>query len=151
MTQTLTIGELSERTGCSVQTIRYYEREGLLPPAARTRGNYRLYGPSHLEQLAFVRNCRALDMTLEEIHQLLRVREAPHQSCGEVNAIVDHHIEQIAQRIQELQQLQTRLKGLRKLCREAQAAASCKILGTLSKRQNHHGSPTGRMRRPTAN
>lgn len=144
MTETLTIGELSERTGCPVQTIRYYEREGLLPPAARTRGNYRLYGTAHLEQLSFVRNCRALDMTLEEIHQLLRVRKAPQQSCGEVNAIVDHHIEQIALRIQELQQLQSRLKGLRKLCRDAQAAASCKILGTLSKRQTRQTSRTVR-------
>lgn len=131
-----TIGELGERTGCPVQTIRYYEREGLLPPAGRTRGNYRLYGPTHLERLSFIRNCRALDMTLQEIQLLLSVRDAPQRNCDEVNAVVDRHIEQVAQRIQELQQLQVRLKGLRKLCRAAEVAGSCKILGTLSKRQS---------------
>lgn len=135
MDKAFTIGELGERTGCPVQTIRYYEREGLLPPAGRTRGNYRLYGPPHLERLSFIRNCRALDMTLQEIQLLLSVRDAPEKNCGEVNAVVDRHIEQVAQRIQELQQLQGRLKGLRKLCRAAEVAASCKILGSLSKRQ----------------
>lgn len=146
MNKEFTIGELGERTSCPVQTIRYYEREGLLPPAGRTRGNYRLYGPPHLEQLSFIRNCRALDMTLQEIQLLLRVRDAPEQTCGEVNAVVDRHIEQVAQRIQELQQLQGRLKGLRKLCRKAEMAASCKILGTLSRRQTRVASGKARAK-----
>lgn len=125
-------------TGCPVQTIRYYEREGLLPPAGRTKGNYRVYGTLHLERLSFVRNCRALDMTLHEIQLLLSVRDVPQKNCGEVNAVVDRHIKQVAQRILELQQLQVRLKGLHTLFPAAEVAASCKILGTLSKRQTRH-------------
>ena len=66
------IGELARRTGIQVETIRYYEREGLLPEPARSDGNYRVYGPGHLEQLQFIRHCRSLDMSLDEVRTLLR-------------------------------------------------------------------------------
>ena len=65
------IGELASGTGTPVETIRYYEREGLLPAAARTEGNYRVYGQEHAQRLLFVRRCRSLDMTLQEIRALL--------------------------------------------------------------------------------
>lgn len=61
------IGELAKATDCAVETIRYYEREQLLPEPARTDGNYRLYTQAHVEWLTFIRNCRTLDMTLDEI------------------------------------------------------------------------------------
>ena len=72
MKSTFNIGELARRTQCQPETIRYYEREALIPEATRTAGNYRVYGGAHVERLAFIRNCRALDMTLDEIRQLLR-------------------------------------------------------------------------------
>ena len=78
------IGELAARTDCAVETIRYYEREGLLPAPRRSAGNYRQYGETHLERLVFIRNCRVLDMTLQEIKQLLTLREQPRASCGGV-------------------------------------------------------------------
>lgn len=64
------IGELAKRTGCEVVTIRYYEKEGLLPEPARSDGNFRLYGAAHVERLRFIRHCRSLDMSLSEIRTL---------------------------------------------------------------------------------
>ena len=71
------IGELSRLSTTSIETIRYYEREGLLPSPARSPGNFRLYQPAHLERLQFIRHCRGLDMSLDEIRVLLRVKDAP--------------------------------------------------------------------------
>jgi DNA-binding transcriptional MerR regulator len=69
------IGELAQASGTPVETIRFYEREGLLPTAARTEGNYRIYTPHHAERLAFIRQCRSLDMTLDEVRVLLRFKD----------------------------------------------------------------------------
>ena len=128
----LKIGELSTRVNCPVETIRYYEREGLLPAVVRSEGNYRLYGEAHVDQLRFIRNCRSLDMTLQEIRALLRFRDSPGEDCGEVNALLDDHVGHVAKRIDELKSLQKQLKKLRSLCRTAQAAKDCKILHGLS-------------------
>ena len=86
------IGELAKLTDCQVETIRYYEKEGLLPPPARSDGNYRLYTQAHTERLVFIRNCRSLDMTLEEIRSLLGLRDSPQDQCESVNALIDEHI-----------------------------------------------------------
>lgn len=131
----LKIGELATRTDCLVETIRYYEREGLLPEPARTEGNYRLYTDTHVERLQFIRHCRSLDMTLEEIRNLLRFRDRPNENCSEVDTLLDEHIEHVAARIKELKLLQKNLRGLRSLCQQAQATKDCRILQSL-------GSPT---------
>lgn len=128
----LKIGELATRTGTPAETIRYYERAGLLPPPARSEGNYRLYGTSHLERLQFIRRCRSLDMTLDEIRRLLSFRDAPEQSCMAVNDLLDRRIDHVAARIRELQALQKQLKSLRGLCHSVQAAKDCEILQTLA-------------------
>lgn len=127
------IGELALEAGCDVQTVRFYEREGLLPQAARTAGNYRIYGPLHKTRLAFIRHCRTLDMTLDEIRMLLRFKDAPHEGCGEVNALLDEHIGQVAQRIRGLKALERELKLLRSQCGQPQQAKDCGILGELSR------------------
>lgn len=69
------IGALAKRSGCEVVTIRYYEKEGLMPKPARSGGNFRLYGDVHIERLQFIRHCRSLDMTLSEIRALLGLRD----------------------------------------------------------------------------
>ena len=79
------IGELAKRTESTVETIRYYEKEGLLPEPSRSEGNYRLYGEKHIERLRFIRHCRTLDMALGEVRTLLRFRDAPDEDCGDVN------------------------------------------------------------------
>jgi len=128
----LKIGELAKRTGSQVETIRYYEQEGLLPAPARSEANYRLYGPTHIERLQFIRHCRSLDMTLDEIRSLLMFRDAPEENCGEVNALLDKHIGHVVARISELQALQKQLKALRSLCQSTQAVKDCKILQSLA-------------------
>lgn len=127
------IGDLSKLTQTQVETIRYYEREGLLPEPERTEGNYRIYGEAHAERLAFIRHCRSLDMTLDEIRELLRFKDDPESNCAEVNILLDEHISHVADRIRELRALEKQLKSLRERCCEAQAAANCGILDELSR------------------
>lgn len=138
------IGELARVTNTQVETVRYYEREGLLPETARTAGNYRIYGDAHAGRLSFIRHCRRLDMTLDEIRVLLRFKDAPAENCGEVNALLDEHIGHVARRIRELRQLEKQLKSLRQQCQVAQNAANCGILTELTQlaRQNSERSST---------
>jgi Cd(II)/Pb(II)-responsive transcriptional regulator len=126
------IGELARATGASIETIRFYEREGLLAEPARTEGNYRLYGIQHAERLAFIRHCRSLDMALDEIRVLLRFKESPQDNCAGVNELLDEHIGHVAQRLRELRALEKQLKALREQCTEAHAASECGILKELS-------------------
>ena len=83
------IGELAKKAGTSAETIRYYEQAGLLPKTMRSEGNYRIYSSPHLEQLIFVRHCRSLDMTLNEIRGLLNLRDRPQEDCASVNQLID--------------------------------------------------------------
>lgn len=123
------IGELARATDCPVETIRYYERESLLPEPARSEGNYRLYTQAHVERLTFIRNCRTLDMTLEEIRSLLRLRDSPEGQCGSVNALIDEHIDHVQARIDGLLALQEQLVDLRQRC--TAPGAECAILQQL--------------------
>lgn len=102
------IGELAKIAGCTTDTIRFYEKEGLLPEAERTGSNYRSYHDGHIDRLRFIRNCRALDMTHDEIRTLLHAADGPATGCGTVNALVDDHIDHVNARIEELQQLKNR-------------------------------------------
>ena len=135
----LTIGALAQRMQCQAETIRFYEREGLLPLPARSGGNYRLYGQLHVERLACIRRCRSLDMTLDEIRVLLQLRDTP-DSCAAVNTVLDEHIQHVADRIADLQTLQQQLHELRQRCASAdpQAGAQadqdgCGILKELAR------------------
>ena len=106
------IGNLAEATGTAIETIRFYEREGLIPAARRADNNYRVYTSAHTERLAFIRHCRNLDMTLDEVRALLKFKDAPQQDCGEVDALLDEHIGHVAQRIRELRALEKQLREL---------------------------------------
>ena len=125
------IGELARASATPVETIRFYEREGLLPAAARTQGNYRIYTPGHAERLAFIRQCRNLDMTLDEVRVLLRFKDQPQADCSGVNRLLDDHIGHVAQRIQALRALEKELRALRAACPVPHAAADCGILQGL--------------------
>jgi len=126
------IGDLAKATSTPVETIRYYEREGLLPAAARTDANYRHYSDAHTLRLQFVRHCRSLDMSLDEIRALLAFQDAPGGNCANVNALLDAHIGHVAQRIRELRALEKQLKELRAQCQGALDAEHCGILEGLS-------------------
>lgn len=127
------IGELAKSTGTRVETIRFYEREGLLPAPSRSAGNYRVYGDAHMERLSFIRHCRGLDIALDEIRVLLRFKDAPSDDCAKVNVVLDAHIGHVAARIRDLRRLERQLRSLRRLCQQAQDAAHCGILAGLSK------------------
>jgi Cd(II)/Pb(II)-responsive transcriptional regulator len=126
------IGQLAAATETNVETIRYYERAGLLLSPDRTVANYRMYGERHVRRLSFIRHCRHLDMSLDEIRVLLPFLDAPHRACEEVNTILDMHIGHVSQRIHELRQLEVQLKSLRAQCTEGGDAARCGILAGLA-------------------
>lgn len=138
------IGDLSAQAGMPVETIRFYEREGLLPKPSRTTSNYRIYEGHHVERLAFIRHCRSLDMALDEIRALLALQAAPNESCEAVNKVLDEHIEHVAQRIQELTALKRQLVSLRGQCAQAKDVAHCGILSGLGQGEALD-QPTGRQ------
>ncbi len=122
------IGELAQVAQTTVETVRYYEKEGLLPVPARTAGNFRVYGAEHVERLRFIRNCRALDMSHEEIHSLLDLTGQPANGCGAINAVFDQHIAHVDARIRELTHLKKQLAALRQSCQTEQLVDTCGIL-----------------------
>ena len=123
MSERIRIGELAKRTGCSIDAIRYYEREGLLPPAQRSEGNFRLYGEEAVERLQFIRHCRSLDMNLAEIGALLRAQDHPDENCEDVIELLDGHIDEVARRIADLERLESYLTELRGCCHRGQRRA----------------------------
>ena len=133
MNPSLRIGELARKSGCPADTIRFYEREGLLPVPVRTAGNYRLYGPAHAARLVFIRNCRLLDMTLDEIRELLSVRDLATQDCTAAHRLIDDHMAHVADRIAELHLLEKQLKSLRRNCSEGRRNGPCAILDDLGR------------------
>ncbi|MBB5503262.1 Cd(II)/Pb(II)-responsive transcriptional regulator [Paraburkholderia sp. MM5384-R2] len=126
------IGELAKIAHCTTETIRFYEKERLLPEAERTEANYRSYTAKHVERLRFIRNCRALDMTHDEIRALLRLTDAPANGCGGMHTLVDEHITHIDTRIEELQQLKAQLTTLRDQCHGEHPVEDCGIVHGLT-------------------
>ena len=110
------IGELARRSGCLPETVRYYEREGLLPSPGRSEGNYRLYDDGQLSRLLFIRNCRALEMSLGEIRALLAIKDGAGPDCREVVALLDAHIGHVSERLGRLSALREQLTALRERC-----------------------------------
>lgn len=126
------IGELAKSSGCSIQTIRYYEREGLISPPLRTEGNFRLYDNHTLEKLLFIKQCRSLDLTLREIRQLLELRSSPESDCEEVNDMIDTQLHLVESRIEELKKLHRDLSALRNCCTSPKTVSQCGILDGLA-------------------
>jgi Cd(II)/Pb(II)-responsive transcriptional regulator len=126
------IGELAERTSTPVDTIRYYEKVGVLPDVDRSAGNYRTYGSAEVQRLNFIRRCRALDMSLEEIRTLLHFCDVPQRECVAVNAFLDQHIEHVEERLRDLRRLAQELRQLRGACKSPGTAGRCEILQQLN-------------------
>ena len=126
------IGELAARTGCSVQTIRYYEKERLLPVSQRSDGNFRLYDRSAVSLLVFIKHCRSLDLSIAEIRHLLELNASPGTGCADVNQMIESHIGQVGQRIAELNQLRGQLVSLRENCSSNRRVEHCGILQILT-------------------
>ncbi len=126
------IGELARLSLCNVGTIRYYEKEGLLPEALRDQNNnYRYYDQQHLDTLMFIRRCRALDMAQDEIKQLLQARSQPESDCTVINQLIDEHLSHVQARIAELVALETQLTDLQGTCHDNLLTRDCGILKEL--------------------
>ncbi|MCL4757876.1 MAG: Cd(II)/Pb(II)-responsive transcriptional regulator [Rhodocyclaceae bacterium] len=125
------IGELARATGVEIETVRYYEKSGLLPEPARQANGYRAYSARHLERLAFIRHCRALDMPLADIARLLDFNDHPQSDCGDVNTLIDAQLARVRARLASMHALEAQLAALRARCREPHATQECGILHEL--------------------
>ncbi|MEZ5831847.1 MAG: helix-turn-helix domain-containing protein [Dongiaceae bacterium] len=124
------IGALSERTGVKIETIRYYERIGLIPAPPRSEGRRRLYDETHRQRLVFIRRARELGFSLENVRRLLGLSGRHTQTCGEVKALAQHHIGEIRTKIRNLKRLERTLSELAARC-QGDAVPECPILKTL--------------------
>lgn len=125
------IGELANMTGVDVDTIRYYEKAALLPAPSRESNGYRAYGKAHLERLAFIRHCRALDMPLADVTRLLEVVDRPAADCGDVNVLIDEQLSRVRARLKSMRALEKQLTSLRRQCSTPHGTEQCGILHEL--------------------
>ena len=125
------IGQLSKQAGCKPETVRFYEHQRVLLPPRRTRAGYRDYDREHLEELMFVRHCRALGLTLEETRELLQLRREPEQGCEEANRLLDRRLLQVREQMRSLRRLTQLLENLRGLCGRSARSRDCGILQSL--------------------
>jgi DNA-binding transcriptional MerR regulator len=131
------IGDLAGQTGTKVETIRYYEKAGLMPPAARTAGNHRAYTQAHVDRLAFIRHGRELGFPLESVRTLLAMADDPTQSCAEVDAIARRHLASVRSRISRLQALEAELSRMVLEC-GCGRVADCHVIEVLTDRTHAH-------------
>jgi MerR family mercuric resistance operon transcriptional regulator len=138
--ETLFIGELAEKAGVNRETLRYYERRGLLKPVRRTRSGYRVYGRESTERLLFIKRAQAFGFTLEEIRELLTLRPESSRSCDRVMGMLDRKLEELRQQIAEMRSFHKQLSRYRQSCSEAlDEGESCPLIVEVS-----HTSKTAR-------
>jgi Cu(I)-responsive transcriptional regulator len=129
--QHLPIGELGRLTGTKVETIRYYERIGLLAAPERTAGNYRAYGPEHLNRLSFIRRSRDLGFSIEQVRALLDLSDDRARPCEAIDAIAKEHLTEVDRKIADLRALRRELANMINQCR-CGTVADCRIIEALS-------------------
>jgi len=124
------IGELSWETDCKVETIRYYEKIGMLPQPRRTEGGHRLYTEDHLRRLKFIRRARALGFSLDDIRNLLALSGGRRKSCAKVRAMAQDHLTEIRGKIEDLRSMETVLENLVERC-AGKTVPECPIIDSL--------------------
>lgn len=110
------VGRLAELAGCNVETVRYYEKAGLMPEPPRTEGGHRLYSRGHLKRLYFIRRSRELGFPVEQVRQLLTLVDEPNHTCGEIKAITLLQAREVQRKISDLKRLQTALNDMSMKC-----------------------------------
>ena len=130
----LTRGELAACTGCNIETVRYYERVGLLPPPPRSAGGHRLYGEGLVRRLNFVRRSRDLGFSIEEIRELLRLVDGGTYTCGEIEQLARDHVREIRRKIADLRKLEGVFETMAAQC-SGDAVPDCPIIDALFDRR----------------
>jgi DNA-binding transcriptional MerR regulator len=125
------ISELANSTGTNVETVRYYEKVGLLSPPARTSTNYRAYGGDHLARLSFIRRARDLGFSIEAVRNLLTLSDDPSQSCEAIDGIARVHLDEVERKISDLVALRSELDRMVGACRNG-TVWDCKIIEALA-------------------
>ncbi len=125
------IGELAHRSACKVETVRFYERAGILEAPTRDANGYRRYTNTHLAQLNFIRHCRSLNMGLPDVRILLNLQTHPEMGCDEINQLIDNQIDRVHLQIKSLQMLEQQLYSLRNTCHANTIVSKCAILRNL--------------------
>ncbi len=138
-TSTLTIGALAQAAGVGVETIRFYERKGLLPEPPRTRAGYRQYPSDTVDRVRFIRRAQGLGFALREISELLDLRVDEVAACGPVEAQAREKLEQVTGKMEELRRIETALQRLVEACEAREPTGACPILEEL----DHSGLPHG--------
>lgn len=129
---TFTIGDLSKATDTKVVSIRYYEKVGLLPAPPRTAANYRAYDREHMRRLGFIRRCRDLGFTLQQVRELLSLSADADRDCADVDRIATEHLAAVEQKITDLGRLAKGLRRLSTCCKGGGRVADCQIIEALS-------------------
>jgi MerR family mercuric resistance operon transcriptional regulator len=124
------IGDLARRAGCRVETVRYYEREGLMPDPPRSEGGHRIYDADHMKRLSFIRRARQLGFTLDQVRSLLGLADSGDYTCADVKSATLSHREDIRGRIADLERLDAALTGLAKAC-DGNLGQDCAIFEAL--------------------
>jgi Cu(I)-responsive transcriptional regulator len=132
MDATFQIGDLAKRTGVKIVTIRYYEQAGLMPVCERTAGNYRVYVQEHLDRLHFVRRCRDLGFSLEQIKDMLLLSAAESPTCADVCDVAADHLKEVESKIADLRRLASELRRLRSSCNGKRSSRECRIIAALA-------------------
>ncbi|CAL8973886.1 MULTISPECIES: MerR family transcriptional regulator [Rhodoplanes] len=136
----ITIGTLSKRTGVNIETIRYYERIKLIPPAPRTDSGRRLYGAEDVRRLTFIRHARDLGFDIAAIKTMLALQDVPDASCQQVTQIATDQLEAVESRIRRLLGLRTELTRMIKECDNGKVA-NCRIIEVLADPPDHSDGP----------
>lgn len=129
------IGNLARATGTKVETVRFYEKIGLMPAPARTEGNYRDYSDQHLKRLNFIRHARGLGFDIAEIRSLLDLVDHPERDCGEADMIATGHLKAVESKIAQLEALRGELARMVGECRGGRAA-TCHVLEVIADHTN---------------
>lgn len=135
MTTTYSIGELAKRAGVAIDTVRYYERGELLPPAARLASGYRRYGETELKRLQFIRRAKALGFSLDDIRSLLALSE--QADIAQIKQTASAKLADVNQRIAELVRVRDGLQVLISACPGHGRAEACPILNALAQEDGH--------------
>jgi len=125
------IGELAARGAVSVQTVRFYERKGLLEPPTRSSGGFRLYEPEVVDRLLFIRDGQELGFTLAEISELLSLRAENEASCEQIRIVANKRIEALEAKIQQLERMRATLHRLASVCPGDAPAGECPVITFL--------------------